>query len=89
MYVFTSLFSWILFILITDFFKLNLLFILSWDQIYFLSEIFVFLQERNSKYYNYTLSVNGRAQRHGQNYSEDYLTDVLVGADLTCIYEIT
>uniref|UniRef100_A0A8C1KJ65 N-acetylglucosamine-6-sulfatase n=2 Tax=Cyprinus carpio TaxID=7962 RepID=A0A8C1KJ65_CYPCA len=36
-----------------------------------------FALERNSKYYNYTLSVNGRAQRHGQNYSEDYLTDVL------------
>lgn len=49
----------------------------------------MFQQERNSKYYNYTLSVNGRAQRHGQNYSEDYLTDVLVRADLTCIHEIT
>uniref|UniRef100_A0A8C2KE73 N-acetylglucosamine-6-sulfatase n=1 Tax=Cyprinus carpio TaxID=7962 RepID=A0A8C2KE73_CYPCA len=36
-----------------------------------------FALESNSKYYNYTLSVNGRAQRHGQNYSEDYLTDVL------------
>ncbi len=49
----------------------------------------IFLQERNSKYYNYTLSVNGRAQRHGQNYSEDYLTDVLVRADLTCVHETT
>lgn len=37
-------------------------------------------QERNSKYYNYTLSVNGKAQRHGENYSEDYLTDVLVSS---------
>lgn len=35
-------------------------------------------QEKNSKYYNYTLSVNGKAQKHGQNYSLDYLTDVLV-----------
>jgi len=37
-----------------------------------------FSQEKNSKYYNYTLSVNGKARRHGENYSVDYLTDVLV-----------
>uniref|UniRef100_A0A8C9VWC5 N-acetylglucosamine-6-sulfatase n=1 Tax=Scleropages formosus TaxID=113540 RepID=A0A8C9VWC5_SCLFO len=36
-----------------------------------------FALEKNSKYYNYTLSVNGRPEKHGQNYSEDYLTDVL------------
>ncbi|XP_016125812.1 N-acetylglucosamine-6-sulfatase [Sinocyclocheilus grahami] len=41
-----------------------------------------FALERNSKYYNYTLSVNGRAQRHGQNYSEDYLTDVLANISI-------
>lgn len=35
-------------------------------------------QEKNSKYYNYTLSVNGKAQKHGADYSKDYLTDVLV-----------
>lgn len=39
---------------------------------------FSFSQEKNSKYYNYTLSVNGKARRHGENYSVDYLTDVLV-----------
>lgn len=39
---------------------------------------FVFFQEKNSKYYNYTLSVNGKAQKHGADYSKDYLTDVLV-----------
>uniref|UniRef100_A0A8C7N7G0 N-acetylglucosamine-6-sulfatase n=1 Tax=Oncorhynchus kisutch TaxID=8019 RepID=A0A8C7N7G0_ONCKI len=33
--------------------------------------------ERNSRYYNYTLSVNGKPKKHGGNYSEDYLTDVL------------
>uniref|UniRef100_A0A3P8TQW0 N-acetylglucosamine-6-sulfatase n=1 Tax=Amphiprion percula TaxID=161767 RepID=A0A3P8TQW0_AMPPE len=33
--------------------------------------------EKNSKYYNYTLSVNGKAQKHGAEYSKDYLTDVL------------
>ncbi|XP_069760119.1 N-acetylglucosamine-6-sulfatase isoform X3 [Narcine bancroftii] len=32
---------------------------------------------KNSKYYNYTLSVNGKPQYHGQNYSLDYLTDLL------------
>ncbi|XP_063073693.1 N-acetylglucosamine-6-sulfatase [Engraulis encrasicolus] len=41
-----------------------------------------FALERNSKYYNYTLSVNGRAQKHGQNYSLDYLTDVLANNSL-------
>ncbi|GAA6105849.1 N-acetylglucosamine-6-sulfatase [Tachysurus ichikawai] len=46
----------------------------GWDQ--------WFALERNSKYYNYTLSVNGKAQRHGQNYTEDYLTDVLANISL-------
>ena len=32
----------------------------------------------NSRYYNYTLSVNGRPEAHGSNYTEDYLTDLLV-----------
>lgn len=31
----------------------------------------------NSKYYNYTLSVNGKAEEHGQSYDTDYLTDLL------------
>ncbi|KAK6292242.1 hypothetical protein J4Q44_G00368260 [Coregonus suidteri] len=39
-------------------------------------------QERNSKYYNYTLSVNGKPKKHGGNYSEDYLTDVLTNMSL-------
>lgn len=34
----------------------------------------------NSKYYNYTLSVNGKAEEHGQSYDTDYLTDLLVRA---------
>ncbi|KPP74400.1 N-acetylglucosamine-6-sulfatase-like [Scleropages formosus] len=41
-----------------------------------------FALEKNSKYYNYTLSVNGRPEKHGQNYSEDYLTDVLANVSL-------
>ncbi|ETE66000.1 N-acetylglucosamine-6-sulfatase, partial [Ophiophagus hannah] len=39
-------------------------------------------EEKNSKYYNYTLSVNGKARRHGVNYSMDYLTDVLANMSL-------
>ena len=31
----------------------------------------------NSKYYNYTLSVNGKPRHHGDNYARDYLTDVI------------
>uniref|UniRef100_A0A8C6U7E7 N-acetylglucosamine-6-sulfatase n=1 Tax=Neogobius melanostomus TaxID=47308 RepID=A0A8C6U7E7_9GOBI len=38
--------------------------------------------EKNSKYYNYTLSVNGKAQKHGSDYSKDYLTDVLANMSL-------
>uniref|UniRef100_A0A7N8XAN8 N-acetylglucosamine-6-sulfatase n=1 Tax=Mastacembelus armatus TaxID=205130 RepID=A0A7N8XAN8_9TELE len=39
-------------------------------------------QEKNSKYYNYTLSLNGKAQKHGADYSKDYLTDVLANMSL-------
>ncbi|XP_034019051.1 N-acetylglucosamine-6-sulfatase [Thalassophryne amazonica] len=38
--------------------------------------------EKNSKYYNYTLSVNGVAQKHGADYSRDYLTDILANMSL-------
>nr|XP_020464340.1 N-acetylglucosamine-6-sulfatase isoform X1 [Monopterus albus]XP_020464341.1 N-acetylglucosamine-6-sulfatase isoform X1 [Monopterus albus] len=38
--------------------------------------------EKNSKYYNYTLSVNGKAQKHGADYSKDYLTDLLANMSL-------
>ncbi|GFS00117.1 N-acetylglucosamine-6-sulfatase-like [Elysia marginata] len=31
----------------------------------------------NSVYYNYSLSVNGVEEKHGNNYTEDYLTDVI------------
>ncbi|XP_037074816.1 N-acetylglucosamine-6-sulfatase-like [Pollicipes pollicipes] len=34
----------------------------------------------NSRYYNYTLSVNGTARRHGDSYADDYFTDVIVSA---------
>ena len=31
----------------------------------------------NSKYYNYSLSVNGTLEKHGDKYEDDYLTDVI------------
>ena len=31
----------------------------------------------NSRYYNYILNINGRLERHGNNYTQDYLTDVI------------
>ncbi|GFO01069.1 N-acetylglucosamine-6-sulfatase-like [Plakobranchus ocellatus] len=31
----------------------------------------------NSVYYNYSLSVNGKEEKHGDNYTEDYLPDVI------------
>uniref|UniRef100_A0A8B9RCU4 N-acetylglucosamine-6-sulfatase n=1 Tax=Astyanax mexicanus TaxID=7994 RepID=A0A8B9RCU4_ASTMX len=36
----------------------------------------------NSKYYNYTLSVNGQAETHGDNYEKDYLTDLILNKSL-------
>ena len=36
--------------------------------------IFVIFIQR---YYNYTLSINGKAEVHGDNYEDDYLTDVI------------
>lgn len=36
----------------------------------------------NSRYYNYTLSVNGQPEKHGDFYGPDYLTDLLVS---TCM----
>lgn len=35
-------------------------------------------QVGNSKYYNYTLSVNGKEEKHADNYEKDYLTDLVV-----------
>ncbi|MBN3296974.1 GNS sulfatase, partial [Amia calva] len=32
----------------------------------------------NSQYYNYSLSVNGKEEQHGDHYATDYLTDLIV-----------
>ena len=34
-------------------------------------------QVGNAKYYNYTLSINGAEEEHGDDYATDYLTDVI------------
>ena len=48
--------------------------------------IFLFLcfsfQVGNSVYYNYNLSVNGKTESHGDNYPDDYLTDLIVSVAL-------
>ncbi|XP_047425105.1 glucosamine (N-acetyl)-6-sulfatase (Sanfilippo disease IIID), b [Mugil cephalus] len=36
----------------------------------------------NSQYYNYTLSVNGKAEPHGDSYEKDYLTDLILNRSL-------
>ena len=32
----------------------------------------------NSRYYNYTLSIDGHPELHSDDYQQDYLTDLLV-----------
>uniref|UniRef100_A0A8C1YWN6 N-acetylglucosamine-6-sulfatase n=1 Tax=Cyprinus carpio TaxID=7962 RepID=A0A8C1YWN6_CYPCA len=41
----------------------------------------------NSKYYNYTLSANGKEEKHGDNYEKDYLTDLVLNRSLHFLEE--
>ncbi|XP_063167168.1 N-acetylglucosamine-6-sulfatase-like [Candoia aspera] len=43
----------------------------------------------NSKYYNYTLSVNGHEEKHGDHYEEDYLTDLLTNRSLEFLQKLS
>ncbi|XP_029941251.1 glucosamine (N-acetyl)-6-sulfatase (Sanfilippo disease IIID), b [Salarias fasciatus] len=36
----------------------------------------------NSQYYNYSLSVNGKEEKHGDRYEDDYLTDLILNRSL-------
>lgn len=42
---------------------------------------------RNSRFYNYTLLREGRQERHGFDYSTDYLTDLLTNDTLRFLEE--
>ena len=44
------------------------------------------LQVGNSVYYNYVLSVNGKAEQHGSNYEKDYLTKLIVSTFLCTVF---
>nr|XP_020443069.1 N-acetylglucosamine-6-sulfatase-like [Monopterus albus] len=46
----------------------------GWDQWYALVG--------NSQYYNYTLSVNGKEEKHSDSYEKDYLTNLIVNRSL-------
>jgi len=56
--------------------RLNLLFFVSG------------LQVGNSVYYNYTLSVNGKAEDHGSDYEKDYLTKLIVRSFVVFLFFI-
>lgn len=42
----------------------------------------------NSQYYNYTLSVNGKEEKHSDSYEDDYLTDLIVSSNQTLRFEV-
>lgn len=41
----------------------------------------------NAVYYNYTLSNNGKAEKHGDNYATDYLTDLIANRSVSFILD--
>uniref|UniRef100_A0A8D0G8E3 N-acetylglucosamine-6-sulfatase n=1 Tax=Sphenodon punctatus TaxID=8508 RepID=A0A8D0G8E3_SPHPU len=43
----------------------------------------------NSKYYNYSLSVNGREEQHGDHYEKDYFTDLLTNRSLEFLEKLS
>lgn len=44
---------------------------------------------RNSRYYNYTLNNNGVMEYHGDNYTQDYLPDLITNRTLELIEDMT
>ena len=43
---------------------------------------------RNSRYYNYTLNIDGKLEHHGDRYETDYLPDLITNKTLALIREM-
>ena len=48
-----------------------------WESIFRLDLFLYNCLQGNSKFYNYSLSINGEEEKHGDDYENDYLTDVM------------
>ena len=46
-------------------------------------------QIKNSRYYNYTLNRNGKLEKHGNNYHQDYFTDLIVREGIRFLRQTT